>query len=298
MSVPHLDWRTIYGKDCIFFGPFAGFSPAVFKMSGSPLDWFSTFNPGNIFPMVAMGLQNMDLVKYLVTEVFASKESQLKALREFVPDAKPEDWTMVWAGQRIQIVKPDPKVYGKLEFGTEVLSSADGTIVGLLGASPGASVSPQIAIEVLNKFETGGANAFNWHIALSQWIPSYGRDINAEPGLYDSVMAKARNVLLHGKTSGFRSNMANANHLFDRMDADKDGVLKMSEISNYLKSHTSMQDEQIMTLVEAMDKDNSGDISRDEFDQGFTKLVAGLVRRGSIATNPADLKDLPPLQKQ
>eukprot|EP00961_Rhodomonas_salina_P303654 3941316-Rhodomonas_salina.1 len=187
MSVPHLDWRTIYGKDCIFFGPFAGFSPAVFKMSGSPLDWLSTFNHTNIFPMLAMAVQNMDLVKYLVSEVFSSKDAQLAMLRTFVPNAKPEDWTMVWAGQRIQIVKPDPVKGGKLEFGTEVLSSADGTIVGLLGASPGASVSPQIAIEVLNKFDRGmGAETkFNWHVALSQWIPSYGRDINAEPGLYD-----------------------------------------------------------------------------------------------------------------
>lgn len=150
MSVPHLDWRTIYGKDCIFFGPFAGFSPAVFKMSGSPLDWLSTFNLTNILPMAAMGLQNMDLVKYLVGEVFSSRDAQLEALRKFVPDAKPEDWTMVWAGQRIQIVKPDPKIIGKLEFGTEVLASADGTIVGLLGASPGASVSPHIAIEVMS----------------------------------------------------------------------------------------------------------------------------------------------------
>ena len=105
-------------------------------MSGTPLDWLSTFNFSNIFPMAAMALQNMDLVKYLVTEVFSTKEAQLAALRKFVPDAKPEDWTMVWAGQRIQIVKPDSKVGGKLEFGTEVLSSADGTIVGLLGASP------------------------------------------------------------------------------------------------------------------------------------------------------------------
>jgi malate dehydrogenase (quinone) len=117
-------------------------------MSGSPLDWISTFNPSNVLPMMAMGLQNLDLVTYLVKEVFASKDAQLAALRQFVPDAKPEDWTMVWAGQRIQIVKPDPKLIGKLEFGTEVLASKDGTIVGLLGASPGASVSPHIAIEV------------------------------------------------------------------------------------------------------------------------------------------------------
>jgi len=283
MSVPHLDWRTIYGKDCIFFGPFAGFSPAVFKMSGTPLDWLSTFNFSNILPMAAMGLQNMDLVKYLVTEVFSTKDAQLAALRKFVPDAKPEDWTMVWAGQRIQIVKPDPKVIGKLEFGTEVLSSKDGTIVGLLGASPGASVSPHIAIEVLNKFDTGAENTFNWHIALSQWIPSYGRDINAEPGLYDKVMEKARKTLLHGTTSGYRSGFATANHLFDRMDADKDGVLTLNEIAQYLTRHTSMQKEQIMTLVDAIDQDKSGDISREEFDKGFAKVVAGLVRRGSIA---------------
>lgn len=115
---------------------FYSVSPAVFKMSGTPLDWLSTFNISNIFPMAAMAVQNMDLVKYLISEVFSTKDAQLAALRKFVPDAKPEDWTMVWAGQRIQIVKPDKKVGGKLEFGTEVLASADGTIVGLLGASP------------------------------------------------------------------------------------------------------------------------------------------------------------------
>jgi malate dehydrogenase (quinone) len=282
MSVPHLDWRTIYGKDCIFFGPFAGFSPAVFKMSGSPLDWLSTFNLTNILPMAAMGLQNLDLVKYLVGEVFSSRDAQLEALRKFVPDAKPEDWTMVWAGQRIQIVKPDPKVIGKLEFGTEVLSSADGTIVGLLGASPGASVSPHIAIEVINKFNSGTNNAFNWHVALSQWIPSYGRDINAEPGLYDQVMSKARAVLLEGKSSGYRTGMQHSNHLFDRIDMDGDGALSPTEITAYLNRHTSMHPTQIQSLVEALDADKDGAVSREEFDKGFTKIVANLVRRGTI----------------
>uniref|UniRef100_A0A7S0VWQ2 EF-hand domain-containing protein n=1 Tax=Hemiselmis tepida TaxID=464990 RepID=A0A7S0VWQ2_9CRYP len=282
MSVPHLDWRTIYGKDCIFFGPFAGFSPAVFKMSGSPLDWLSTFNASNILPMMAMGLQNMDLVKYLVGEVFSSRDAQLEALRKFVPDAKPEDWTMVWAGQRIQIVKPDPKVIGKLEFGTEVVSSADGTIVGLLGASPGASVSPHIAIEVINKFNAGTNNAFNWHVALSQWIPAYGRDINTQPGLYDKVMSKARDVLLEGKTSGYRTGMQHSNHLFNRIDMDADGVLTPSEISSYLARHTSMHPTQIEGLVQAIDADGDGQISREEFEKGFSKVVAGLVRRGTI----------------
>jgi hypothetical protein len=113
----------------------------------------------------------------------------------------------------------------------------------------GASVSPHIAIEVLNKFDAGAENAFNWHVALSQWIPSYGRDINAEPGLYEKVMEKARKTLLHGTTSGYRSGYATANHLFDRMDADKDGVLTLNEIAQYLTRHTSMQKEQIMASL-------------------------------------------------
>ena len=105
-----------------------------------------------------------------------------------MPDARPEDWTMVWAGQRIQIVKPD----GSLQFGTEVVASEDGTIVGLLGASPGASVSPSIAIEVLHKFNSAGDVARPWEVALRHMIPAYGRDINAEPGLYDAVRLRVR----------------------------------------------------------------------------------------------------------
>ena len=279
MSVPHLDWRTIYGKDCIFFGPFAGFSPMIFKMSGSPLDWFATMNPNNLFPMIKMGLQNLDLVKYLVKEVFASKEAQLSQLRKFYPDAKPEDWTMVWAGQRIQIVNPK----GQLQFGTEVLSSKDGTIVGLLGASPGASVSPQIAIEVLNKFSTGATQAFDWHVALSSMIPCYGRDINAEPGLYEKIISNARDILLHGKTSGYRAALPNAQHLFDRIDSNGDGVLTLNEVKGYLQKQ-GMKEKNIKTLIDAIDQNQKaislkGHISRADFDKSFPIIAAGMLRR-------------------
>merc|ERR1719247_3016681 len=132
---------------------------------------------------------------------------------------------MVWAGQRIQIVKPDAAGGGTLQFGTEVVASKDGTIVGLLGASPGASVSPSIAIEVLHKFNSAGDVVRPWEPALRHMIPAYGRDINAEPGLYDAVMAKARPVLLQGEMSGHRTARANANHLFDRLDAGHKGKL-------------------------------------------------------------------------
>ena len=57
-----------------------------------------------------------------------------------LPRARRGDWHMITAGQRVQIMK---RVNGKavIQFGTEVVSSADGSIAGLLGASPGASTA-------------------------------------------------------------------------------------------------------------------------------------------------------------
>ena len=283
MSVPHLDWRTIYGQDCIFFGPFAGFSPTIFKVGGSYLDWISTINPSNIFGIVGMATRNMPLVKYLLTEVFSTKAQQLAALREFVPDAKPEDWTMVWAGQRIQIVKPDPKT-GKatLQFGTELVSSKDGTIVGLLGASPGASVSPQIAIDVLKRFKTNDPT--RWDQALSRMIPQYGRDINEEPGLYEKVINRARSVLLQGEVSGHRTCRTNANQLFDRLDTSRRGKLTVKE----LKAALTLSTAQIHELMNQLDADKKGEISRDNFDAGFSTFVTSQVRqlRRALTVDP------------
>merc|ERR1712032_1811827 len=111
----------------------------------------------------------MDLVAYLLKEVFASRKKQLKTLQQFVPDAEAKDWTMVWAGQRVQVVHPN----GQLQFGTEVVHSKDRTLVGLLGASPGASVSPHIAIEVLDHFVLASQEKEKWHGALAQMIHSY-----------------------------------------------------------------------------------------------------------------------------
>ena len=89
----------------------------VFKNTGSVLDWLGTLNPFNLVPLAAMAMQNLDLVKYLLLELAATKEQQLELLRQFVPDAKAEDWTMKWAGQRLQVVKPDAKAIGKLAGG-------------------------------------------------------------------------------------------------------------------------------------------------------------------------------------
>merc|ERR1712147_624035 len=173
-----------------------------------------------------------DLVKYLVKELLASKQKQLDVLRKFVPDAKAEDWTMIWAGQRITTVSPS----GALQFGTEVMATKDKTLVGLLGASPGASVSPHIAIEVLDHFHFAAEHSADWHTALAQMIPSYGRDINGEPGLYDRVFAKADEVLLHGDYSGHAASRQNVERIFRRLDVDRSGTISYEEMRHHLEA--------------------------------------------------------------
>ena len=48
---------------------------------------------------------------------------------------------MIHAGQRVQVIKQDAKGRGVLQFGTELIVGGEGTIAGLLGASPGASTA-------------------------------------------------------------------------------------------------------------------------------------------------------------
>lgn len=273
MSVPHLDWRTIYGRDCIFFGPFAGFKPTVFNNTGSVLDWLATLKRSNILSLIKTSLKNMDLVAYLVKELLATKRKQLKTLRQFVPNAKAEDWTMIWAGQRITTVHPD----GTLQFGTEVVSSKDKTLVGLLGASPGASVSPHIAIEVLDHFMAATTYEQQWHGTLAQMIMSYGRNINTEPGLYEKVLAKTGDVLLWGDTSGFQASKTNILKTFRRIDTDSSGALSKEEMSTFLNSQ-GVDEKSVKAIIDKMDADQSGDITRDEFVAGFSHFIDGQIQ--------------------
>jgi malate dehydrogenase (quinone) len=149
MSVPHLDKRVVDGKESLLFGPFAGINPKFLK-NGSILDLPLSVRPHNILPYLSVAIRNFDLVRYLLREVTKSRSAKISQLREFVPSAKAEDWTYYEAGQRAQIIKPSG-MSGSLQFGTEVISSADNSIAGLLGASPGASVSAHIMLEVSAK---------------------------------------------------------------------------------------------------------------------------------------------------
>jgi len=172
MSVPHLDTRVIDGESSLLFGPYAGFTPKFLK-NGSVLDLFSSLRWHNIWPMLSVAFQNLSLVTYLAKEVFASRSKKLDALFEFYPDANPDDWYPMVAGQRVQVIKPDKEKGGILQFGTEVIASEDGSIAGLLGASPGASTAVPIMLDVLEKCFPDKISS--WTPALRHMVPTYGQ---------------------------------------------------------------------------------------------------------------------------
>ncbi|WP_019914631.1 malate:quinone oxidoreductase [Paenibacillus sp. HW567] len=192
MSVPHLDTRVIDKKESLFFGPFAGFSPKFLKF-GSMFDLITSVKPDNLVTMLAAGAKNFQLTKYLIGQVMLSKEQRMEALRDFVPDAKSEDWELVVAGQRVQIIKDTAAGKGTLQFGTEVISSADGSIAALLGASPGASTAVSVMLEVISKCFPQHLKA--WEPKIKQMIPSYGLSLSANSELLNEIHTSAAQSL-------------------------------------------------------------------------------------------------------
>lgn len=185
MSVPHLDTRYIDGEQSLLFGPFAGFSPKFLK-AGSNMDLLDSVKPYNMFTMLSGGAKNLPLTKYLVQQLLLTKEQRIGELKEFVPDAKSEDWDTVTAGQRVQVIK-DTEEGGKgtLQFGTEVITGANGTIAALLGASPGASTAVSIMFEIMEKCFPGYLN--EWEPKIKEMIPSYGESLKDNPELVRDI---------------------------------------------------------------------------------------------------------------
>ena len=191
MSVPHLDTRVVDGKTSLLFGPFAGLNPKFLKY-GSILDLPLSLRPKNLIPYLSVALKNFDLVIYLLKEVTKSRKAKIEGLKEFVPTAKAEDWSLYEAGQRAQVIKPT-KGGGVLQFGTEVISSKDGTISGLLGASPGASVSVSVMLDVIEKMFP--EKVANWNKELTKVIPALGKSLNAHPKLAKKLLADTARTL-------------------------------------------------------------------------------------------------------
>ncbi|PWA08415.1 malate:quinone oxidoreductase [Pueribacillus theae] len=193
MSVPHLDTRYIDNKKTLLFGPFAGFSPKFLK-TGSMLDLVHSVKPNNVLTMLAAGAKEMPLTKYLIQQVMLSKEQRIEELREFIPNAKSEDWDLVVAGQRVQVIK-DTETGGKgtLQFGTEVITSADGSIAALLGASPGASTAVHVMLEIIKKCFP--QHMKTWEPKIKEMIPSYGLKLMENPELLREIHASTAEAL-------------------------------------------------------------------------------------------------------
>ncbi|MGV0384722.1 malate dehydrogenase (quinone) [Corynebacterium sp. 22_2729] len=193
MSVPHLDTRVIDGKKGLLFGPYAGWTPKFLK-KGSYLDLFKSLRVGNIPSYLGVGVQEMGLTKYLIEEVLKDQAARVESLREYMPQARAEDWELVTAGQRVQVIKPigAPK-FGSLEFGTALINSNDGTIAGLMGASPGASIAPSAMLEVLER--CFGNRIADWAPKLKEMIPSYGTRLAKDSNLFNEQWDRSQKAL-------------------------------------------------------------------------------------------------------
>lgn len=192
MSVPHLDTRVVDGEASLLFGPFATFSPKFLK-NGSMLDIVTQVRAHNLGPMLKVAWDNPSLISYLVGELLKNHRKKVDSLRTFMPTAQDDDWTLIQAGQRAQVMKKDPEKGGVLQFGTEVVTGADGTIAGLLGASPGASTAVSIMLGLLKTCFPDRIDG--WEARLRELIPSYGETLNTRPDVAEETLSKTAKVL-------------------------------------------------------------------------------------------------------
>jgi len=192
MSVPHLDTRFVDGRRSLMFGPYAGFSTNFLK-TGSYLDLPKSIRPHNLGTMLNVAKDNFDLVGYLVSEVLKTHSKKVDTLRDFYPNAVEDEWELITAGQRVQVMKKDPKKGGVLQFGTELVSGADGSIAALLGASPGASTAAPIMIDLLRR--SFPERFTSWETKLTEMIPSQGRRLNEDPKLLAEITRETTKTL-------------------------------------------------------------------------------------------------------
>ncbi|AKC60675.1 malate dehydrogenase (quinone) [Blochmannia endosymbiont of Camponotus (Colobopsis) obliquus] len=196
MSVPHLDTRIINGQQILSFGPFATFNSKFLK-NGSWTDLFSSLNRHNLLPILQVGCNNLQLIQYLIKQLIMSKQDRFNALQEFYPQAKLEDWKLIQAGQRVQIIKKNINKTKKslLQFGTELINSSDNTLFALLGASPGASIAVSIALELIHKIFKQHINTAPWDNKLLEIIPSYKQKLDNNIILTNKIRRNTCSIL-------------------------------------------------------------------------------------------------------
>jgi malate dehydrogenase (quinone) len=149
--------------------------------------------PNNLTSMVKVGLTQVRMVRYLIGQLRLSESERVQALREFAPSAVDSDWDLDAAGQRVQVIRRAKGTGGVLDFGTTVLTAADGTIAGLLGASPGASTAVPAMIDVMERCFSDRYQA--WLPKLKEMVPSLGTELSREPALFEEVWSWGMRVL-------------------------------------------------------------------------------------------------------
>jgi len=170
MSMPHLDSRWISGQRGLLFGPYAGFSSKFLK-HGSLLDLPASMRPHNLLSMVGVALRERHLVGYLLQQLRQGPKERLASLHRFLPQARPEDWRLAVAGQRVQIIRQEAGRGAQLKLGTEVVAAADGSLAALLGASPGASTAVTIMVDLLRRCFPQRFQGGHWPQRLAQLLP-------------------------------------------------------------------------------------------------------------------------------
>ncbi|RAX58402.1 malate dehydrogenase (quinone) [Helicobacter monodelphidis] len=193
MSLPHLDTRIIHGKRELLFGPYAGFNTKFLK-HGSWLDMPLSLKSSNWIPMLQAGIDNVPLTIYLIKQVLMSQDGRMKKLDVYMPSAQKSDWEGKFAGQRVQVIKRNAQGRGSLQFGTEVITSSDGSLAALLGASPGASTTVEIMLEVIERCFSKEYTQ-NWKEKLQEMIPSYEHTLEEDIAHFNEYRSKTAEVL-------------------------------------------------------------------------------------------------------
>ena len=194
MSVPHMDLRIINGKKTLLFGPYAGFTFKFLKR-GSYLDLIKSLKLKNFLPMIYVLIHNWKLFDYLIRESFQSKHDRMKLLKDFYPEAKEKDWSIKIAGQRVQIIKPNSLISGKLEFGTEIIISKNKNLAALLGASPGASIAVDSMIKVIERCFAKKLLNSKFNKKMKKMIPSYGQNLITNKKLLEKIRLSSYKTL-------------------------------------------------------------------------------------------------------
>jgi malate dehydrogenase (quinone) len=177
MAVPHLDTRILDGKKTLLFGPFAAWTTKFLHKKGSYLDLPLSVKPDNLATLLKIGASNLPLVQYLVQQGTQSMSDRMDVLHVFYPAAKAEDWKLIDAGIRVQAIKKTDGEAGIVHYGTEVITDADRTISALLGASPGASVSVNIVLDVVKLCFPKLLETPEGQARMKEMIPTWNEDI-------------------------------------------------------------------------------------------------------------------------